>query len=374
MDLKLQDRIEFLGVLGEQCWPAWVNPYNGQVRLSYIDPQNIDTVEMSQVFPDQAVAVKLKSVTGRTGQTISVIREETDPRKKEFGRLVGDCFFWAVNKPPNASRGRSDLIQSFDFINVLEETLFDEADRIKMIKSFIWDVLIQGADEGTITEFLKKNKAPKPGSIRAHNEKVIWTAVAPDLKIQDSKSFFEVFKSYLATCQNRPDSWLGGGGKAYQTEADLMGEPTFKDLGVRQLFVKFALEDVCRYVLDCAVLRGSLVERDGKRFEPAVNMPEMVQKNLKLIVDALFTLCQALVLAVSNRWVTRETAANMFAAVAEKIGVDIDAAEEIKNAAAKAIEDGVTEDYAAREALVTELTTRIEARMSADKTAKGETA
>lgn len=368
MNLRLGKKVEFLGLLGEQCWPVWVNPYDGSVRLSYVDPVNIDVVETSLNFPEMAASVRLKGITGRSGQILSVIREEWDPRKREHGRLAGDCFYFAVNNPPNGTRGRSDLIASFDFISAFEEAIFDEIDRLRFIKAFIWDVELQGATEEDVREFLRKNKTPKPGSVRAHNERVKWEAVAPDLKMHDSQAFLSFLKSYLAATQNRPDSWFGSGGKAYQTEAALMGEPTFKDLGDRQRYVKYMVEYVLRFVLDQAVLHGVLSEPSGARYKVQVSMPEMVIKDLKSIVDGLFQLAQALMIAETQQWVSTGTATTVFASVAKRVGVEIDAAEEIEKAAKEGFDAGggvVTKDYAAREAIVDEIVARFERKGAA---------
>jgi len=360
MDLRLEKRVEFLGLLGEQCWPVQVNPYNGFVRLGYVDPANVDDVMVSESFPELAASVRLKGLGGRSGQVLSVIREEWDPRRREFGRLTGECFFFSLNNPPNGPRGRSDLISSFDYINAFEESLFDETDRVKLMKAFIWDATLQGATDEEIIDFLKHNKAPRPGSVRAHNERVTWQAVAPDLKMQDSKTFFDFLKSYLAACQNRPDSWLGSGGKAYQNEADLMGEPTFKDLASRQRYVQYMIEYVLRFVIDQAVLKGALTESEKKRFTVRVTMPEMASKFVKQVIDGIFTLAQALVIAESQAWVTKDTAAKIFSAVAQRVGIEIDAAEEVRKAAERTVSDGgITEDYAAREALIHEIVSRM---------------
>ena len=283
---------------------------------------------------------------------LPAIREETNMMRPEHGRLVGECFYFAINKPPNALRGRSDLIHLFDFINGFEEGIFDELDRIKLIKSFIWDVELEGADDKQIKDFLRDNRVPKSGSVRAHNERVKWNAVAPTMNQSDNKEFFSMMKTYLSACMNRPDSWLGSGGKAYQQEADLMGEPTFKDLGSRQRYVKYALEYMLRFVVDQAVLHKALSE-PKERFKISVDMPEMSTKDLKKIVDGLFALAQSLMIAEGQQWITAETASKIFANVAGQAGVDIDAAEEIKKAVKS--DGNVTEDYAAREAIVNEV-------------------
>jgi len=160
LDLRLEKKIEFLGLLGEQCWPVAVNQHTGKVWLSYVDPVNIDRVSTLRDFPEIAGQIRLKGTAGRTGKKIQVIREETNPMMAEHGRLVGDCFYFTVNNPPNGPRGRSDLIHLFDFINGFEEGLFDELDRIKLIKSFVWDVSLEGATDEEIKEFLRNNKTP----------------------------------------------------------------------------------------------------------------------------------------------------------------------------------------------------------------------
>ncbi|HNR13094.1 MAG TPA: hypothetical protein PKM59_07275 [Thermodesulfobacteriota bacterium] len=366
LDLRLRNRIEFLGLLGEQCWPVSVNRLNGMVFLSYVDPSNIQDVTLYRNYPEVIEFVRLRGTAGQAGPTLRAIREELDPRKREYGRLTGECFFFAINHPPNSPRGRSDFISQFDYINAMEESTFDELDRIKLMKSFIWDVMLKGASNEDITEFLRTNTAPKPGSVRAHNESVEWKAVSPDLKLYESKAFFDYMRSYISACQNRPTSWLGEGGKAYQTEADLMGEPTFKDLGERQLYVKNMIEFVLRFVLDQAILYGGL--REGEEpFEINVNMPEMQTKDLVKLVTALFTLSQSLMIAQSSGWISQETATELYATVAERIGFEIDAAAEIDKAAKTRVADGLTKDYAAREAMILDIVERIRKKDSGAK-------
>lgn len=362
-DLRLDKRIEFLGLLGEQCWPVTINPHNGRVWWSYVDPANIADVILVRNFPEMVAAVDLVGSGGRPGQRLTAVRTELDPRKAEFGRLVGDCFFLSVNNPPNAPRGRSDLIHVFDFINAFEEGLFDELDRLKQIKAFIWDVKMDGATPEEVEEFAKKLKTPKSGSVRVHNERMEWQAIAPDLKMGDNKNFFELMKSYLCACMNRPDSWLGSGGKAYQTEADLMGEPTFKDLGSRQRYVQYQMAYVGQFVVDQAVIHKTLPDR---KYKVLVNMPEMSTKDLKKIVDGLFTLAQGLMIAENQSWVTGETASKVFASVAGQTGIEVEAAEEIKKAAR---DPNMTEDYAAREARIKELEAKVAALKGAEEDA-----
>ncbi len=318
LDLRLEKRLEFLFLLGEQCWPAGVNPATGRVRLSYIDPANIREVTTVSRFPEIPDHVLVAGGLTEAEKKLSVIKakEATD---RAPVRLSGDCFFFSINNPPNDPRGRSDLIHLFDFINGFEEGLYDELDRLKLIKSFIWDVRLEGADDAEIRRFLSENKTPRAGSVRVHNERVSWEAVAPDLKMADNRSFFDLMKTYLAACMNRPDSWLGSGGKAYQTEAELMGVPTFKDLASRRRYVKHMLEYVLTFVLDQAAGYGALPPQ--RRYGVEVTMPPFTTRDWKETADGLLTLANALDLAAQKGWIPDDTAARLFSAAAGRMGI-----------------------------------------------------
>lgn len=339
---RLEKKITFHSLLGEQCWPVVVNPHNGRVHLSYVDPVNIAEVLTVPDFPEIPAEIKLVGASGTRGKSLVAIRECMNPRRPDYGRLVGECFFMSINNPPNGSRGRSDLIHLFDILNGFEEGLFDELDRIKFIKAYIWDVLVEGADDETIRVYEKKyGKPPKPGTVRFHNERVKWTAEAPQLNAADSKQMYDLLKTYIAACMNRPDSWFGSGAKAYQTESELRGEPTFKDLGSRQRYWKYELEYVLRFVLDQAILSGRLREPDGGFF-PEIHMPDVSAKDFQKTVNALSVLSQALMIAETQKWITRETAAKLYAAAASQAGVEIDSAEEMEKIGETS---DVTEDY-----------------------------
>jgi len=334
------------------------SPVNGRVRLGYVDPVNIADVHTVRGYPEVCAAVELTGRGGRKGPILAAVREESDPRKESHGRLTGEVFYWAINRPPNSPRGRSDLVANLDFIHAFEESMFQELDRLGLMKAFIWDVTLQGADEEQIREFLRENRTPKPGSTRAHNERVSWQAVSPDLAMADTKNFFDMMRTYLAACQHRPDSWFGSGGKAYQTEADLMGEPTFRDLESRQAYVAHMLRTVFRFVLDQAVIHKAIPPGD---YEAEANLPEIARSLRKEDAETFSALFDTLAAAEDRGWITRRRAATLFADMAHNIGMTWDAADEL---AETVMADGerIPRDYEGMEALMREIEARIEAR------------
>lgn len=316
MDIAMGKRIEFFFLLGELCLPVAVNPISGIADLSYIDPQNISNVYCVPGYPEKARSIRIAGSGGGTGKHLQVVA------KDKTGRLQGDCFYFSINNPPNDPRGRSDLVHLFDFINVFEEQLYGSVERSHMLDSFVWDVKINGADENAIRQFLANTTTPKPGSIRAHNQNVEWRAETPSFQAQDRRAHFDLIKMYLAACMNRPDSWFGSGGKAYQTEADLMGEPTFKDLEERQRLVKHILEEILQFQIDQAVSRKILQDKKDEPLKAVVTMPEMRSRDSNRIANTMNTAAQALTLAQNNQWIGGEEAAKAFKTVTEQLGVE----------------------------------------------------
>jgi hypothetical protein len=338
------DRFETWYLLGELALIAHVNPVNGRVTISDIDPANITDVLTVPQFPGIPAAVELASP--RTSRRLAAIREDNQPTSRSRGRLVGEVFYEALNKPPTAARGRSDLLAVFDFIESFEQGLFDELDRARFLKNFVWDVTLEGADDEQIRKYLQDQGAPKPGSVRAHNERVKWQAVAPQLNAQENKALFDTIKSYVAASQNRPDAWLGGGGKAYQNEADLMGEPTFMDLESRQSRNKTLLADLGRFAVDQAILHGEIPDGD---YVVGVDTPDLGGRDMTRVGQSLSQLSTALSVAEEQRWCRKETAARIWASLASETGVSVDPDAEMASMPAPGSgDDQVTEDYRRR--------------------------
>jgi len=333
------------GLLGEQCWPVTVNPHNGHVTLGYEDPAGIKSVFVSGTNKKLAVQVAMQGTAGRPGKKYATIRVDKNFRSKTYGRLVGDCFFFAMNKPPNSPRGRSDFLTLFDWIDGLERYGYNYLERAEFLLNFVWDVLLKGMNEDQIREWLQNNSAPDPGSLRAHNENVEWNVVAPDMKAHDVTKGFDMGKSFIMGAARRPDSWWGGGGKAYQTEAEQFGQVPIKDLDERQRYYKSILEFVIRFQVDQAVIAGRLSEEKAATgFE--VSMPEISKKDLTKLINGVPQLATALAVAETNGWIMGESAAKIFATIMGQLGVEIDVQAEMEAAREKTDDGGqVTEDY-----------------------------
>ncbi len=342
MALKYPEKAMWLSILGEQCWPVEVNPYNGFVRLRYEDPSLIKDVWVNPMNAEQIMQVEMMGLSGRTGVKYAVIRKDYNASAKTFDRLVGNCFFLAINKPPNAARGRSDFMALVDWIDSLERYGYNYLERAEFMLNFVWDVMLKGMNPDQIREWLRDNPPPEPGSIRAHNENVEWNAVVPDFKAQDFKSGFDMGKGFIMGASGRPASWFGEGGKAYQTEADQFGQVPVVDLEQRQEFHRFQIGQIIQFVIDQAVIHGMLSkEKAAAGF--TVTMPEVSKRDLAKMGNVIPNLTASLALAVTNKFIRRETAIQIYAFVAGYLGYQVDAQAEIDAAAAAPPDDEV--DY-----------------------------
>lgn len=342
--IEFPDLMMWLSVLGEQCWPVDVNPINGAVEILYADPSTIKDVHVLSRNSKQPVRVDLMGSGGRPGKKMPIIRKDSGPLSSTYNRMVGECFFWSINHPPNAVRGRSDFLTLFDWIDSLERYGYNYLERAEFMLNYVWDVLLKGMNDEEIRQWLKDNPAPEPGSMRAHNDQVEWKAVSPDLKAADFTGGFDMGKAFIMGAAGRPDSWFGSGGKAYQTEAEQFGQVPIKDFDERQALIGAISEDITQFAVDQAVITGRLSEKKAEAGF-TVNMPEISKKNLKDAMNAVPQFTTALTLAENQGWITRETSARLFAMVAGQMGFEYDADEELKNTKPKSEEDEGGEDY-----------------------------
>jgi len=340
--LKLTPRVRALGLLGEQCYIAHVNEASGFVRLGYLDPRQIGSVVMDPDNPEQPIGVVTKrDDKGRywkyrvvvLGDDAELFTQRTAQiRAEDF--TDGECLLYQVNKFPDGSRGRSDLLGQMDWLDAYDGFLFDEIDRISYLRSFVWDVKLTGADDGKVKQFDKDFKAPAPNSKFVHNDSVELKAVAPELQAADTSESARLLRNHVLGGATVPEHWFGGGGDVNRAAASEMGEPTFKVYTARQSMLKLMLEEIGRFVLWKAVDAGKPDWSDEKWKVTAV-FPELVSKDLTKFAAAMSQVATAVILLIDNNLLTQERGLQLIADIASRFGQEIDAAAELEKARAE---------------------------------------
>ena len=141
LDTTIDENTMELGLFGELTLPVWVNKINGHVKLGYIDPSLIVKVLKSKKYPRSNEKLIYKVPRGRKERVREIVTTDRNIKSKTFGKLMGDCFFFTINKPINATRGRSDLLSLADWLDGHDQFLFARLERAFLLNSFIWDVM-----------------------------------------------------------------------------------------------------------------------------------------------------------------------------------------------------------------------------------------
>lgn len=337
--LKLPPRVRALGLLGEQCYIAHVNLGNGMVRLGYLDPRQIGTIVMDPDNPEQPIGVVTKKDShGKVHKyKVIVLGEDSELFTARTVKIRaddfqdGECFLFQVNKFPDGSRGRSDLLGQMDWLDAYDGFLFNELDRMDYLRSLVWDVKLTGADEAAVAKFDKEFKAPAPNSKFVHNDGVELKAVTPSLQAADTSESARLLRNHVLGGATVPEHWFGGGGDVNRAAAGEMGEPTFKVYSARQGILKLMLQDIGRYVLLKAARTGEPDWSDD-RWKVTARFPELVNKDLTKFAAAMSAVATTVVLMIDNGILTQETALRLIADVAARFGQEIDAEAELKAA------------------------------------------
>ena len=340
-------RLTKLNIMGELVIPVQVNGL-GDVRLGMIDPTHI-----TKVTPDPLTMrpgqVHLSQEAARSaGKPVLEVIRYND---KE-GRLVGDCFYQMINSADVNLRGVSEYFTASDWFDVYDETMKSASDRAKLGLNYIWDVTLTGENEKGIKKWTKAQKPPKPNSLRVHNEKVKWQALAPNLGAYEISRHGKDLKTLIMGGFGLPNHWFGSGDDANLATAAVMAEPTRKALKRKTRQFTYLLTDILRFVLTQKVGRdvpgGLPADFDPLANNFEITVPDIGGPDVAKIGSAMQQITSAVVLAQDNDLVGDDTARTIFASVAGLTGVAVDPAEEEKRIEAenetKAKEDGEKRD------------------------------
>jgi len=348
MDIKLAKKMRELALYGEQCYPTFVNEHSGHVRLGYLDPALIETVVMDPDNPEQPIGIVTckdrKGVAHRYKVIINgpedVFTQRTTAIRDTF--TDGEAFYFTINDLSNGRRGRSDLLAQADWLDGYDQFLFGELDRAQFMRAFVWDVELKGATPEEVKARAREIAPPSPGSVRVHNDAEAWNAVTPGLQAQESSENARLFRNHVLGGRTIPEHWYGGGGDVNRAVGAEMGEPTFKTFSMRQRDAKHILETIGVYVLRMKYLadhNGQEPDLEDDAFEVEAVFPEMTARDTSKYAAALQQVVIAASLALEKRLITQETAVKIINAISGRLGIEIDAEDELKNTAAAGAKD-----------------------------------
>jgi hypothetical protein len=338
MDIKLVKKVRELSMYGEQCYPTFVNEYSGAVRLGYLDPCLISTVVVDPDNAEQPIGIithlTKKGVSKRYKVIVNGAEEEIFTQRTIAIRDTftdGECFYFKINDLASGRRGRSDLLSQIDWLDSYDQFLFGELDRVQFLRAFMWDVTLTGANEDEVKKKAASIRAPKPGSVRVHNDAETWKAESPSLESSDSETSAKLFRNHVLGGSTIPEHWFGGGGDVNRSTSESMGDPTFKIMSLRQAFIGYMLAEMGRYVIRQWEIAHTGREPDLSEsvYDFTVQFPEMVAKDTTRYAAALQQVTQAVSLAITDKLLSVKTGIQIIESIAGQLGVRFDAEKEL---------------------------------------------
>ena len=324
MDDEIDVNVLELGIFGELFLPVWVNKIDGAVKLGYIDPTSVQKVLKDKYNPK--LTRKITYMRKRTEIVLDVINMDKKLRSSTYGYRVGDCFFFHINKVSAAKRGRSDLLTLSDWIDGHDQFLFARLERAFLLNTFIWDITCEGMNEAELTAFVQKLSLPKAGSIRAHNEKVVWKTESPKLESADASGEVALFKNQILGGAGFPGHWFAEGDKTTRATALEMSLPTLKKLKSRQRYIKSMLKQMINFVIDQAIVAGTLKKNVDRRFR--ITPSPIISRDNKGTITAIGNLVDGLSAAVERKWISDKNAKRVFNTVVSQLGSDIESSDQ----------------------------------------------
>ena len=325
LDVRFRDLVRDEGIFGELALRRAVNDASGHSRLGLIDGFRIKDVILNKdnaLLDDHLILYNPEA--GKEDETLRVVNWSDE----DGGKWEGEAHFFAINRVTGQKRGTPDLFAIADFIDGWDQLLFNSLERSGLINAFVFDVTLQGADDAVVQQWLTTHsEAPRPGSVRVHNEKEVWNALAPQLGAQDVMSIGRAIKNAALGGAGMPEAWFAEGDSASRATLAAQGDPTYRMLQSRQKHVKQMAKTLIGAALQGQIGKGLKESRaNGKSIRPdfRVVMPDISAKDTSTLSAALPQVSAALSTAIQEQWIDRVSSRSVFISMVNQLGVELD--------------------------------------------------
>ena len=326
----LETYIQDLFLNGELVVPASVNNISGAVRLGYIDPTNISKVITNPKNMREVTALELRQPDSAETTSMKVIQPDIENKNADtYLKLSGEVLYFRLNKVMNQSRGHSELLQVLDWIDGLDQFLFNNLEGGTLRNAFFYWLKMTGK---TQVEIDKMTVAPPhPGTVRITNEKADWEVITPDLKAADNAETTRLFKNFILAGKGYPEHWFADGGQTNLATAGEMGIPTMRMLKAKQNTVKNIIKFIAQFVVDQALIYKSLKLEKDEYVKIDITAYDFERKDAAVLAAGFVQTVTALSVARSKGWVSDESAKKVVDGMLKKHGIEIDQSETIES-------------------------------------------
>jgi hypothetical protein len=326
--LRGRELLNFLSLTGELILPVVPNPITGRPVFGFIEPYTVQDIipDPNNVLIPDTLLLKPENGGGE-GKRLKIMR--VNPGSD---RMEGEVFYFRINGLPNSLRGRGDLLPLADWLDLYDQYMFAEVERLQLMSAFVWDWKVTGLKTKAQTDAkLAEFPTPKPGSVFIHNENEELNARTPDLKATDRSEVARLLRTHIAGSLGFPLSYLG---EMDSNRATIEGQNDvmLKTPAARQKEFSRIIGTLAEYVIQSTKAKnpGLFKGTDGVGFKVVV--PEIAAKDIARVGQVVSSVIQGLDTAMTNKTMSRKAAVGITIALVKHLGVELDPMEIIEEA------------------------------------------
>jgi hypothetical protein len=343
---RLYERVRDVGLTGEgvRRLPKTALDVNGETekfrpgffRGAAVLPHYVQAVHVDPWDAERLVRLTLRPgmFNAATAQELELKILCRDYYGATAGRITGDVNFLAVNRQVGQSRGTSDLVTALDWVDLHDQMLVNDNERLLEATKYLFSITLENADDAAIKKYaneLKKIKM-KAATKHVHGPEEKWELLTPNLNLGESHDLSEATFEYGWGALGLPKGWYVDAEYASTASAHQQAAPAYQWSRTRRRQIMGWILLEARYALQVAAEAGrldvpyrhlgcKLISRDPNRdqYEPAANA-------LKGIADAFTT-------AIAGGFANVKDAQKVFREFAGGFGLELMTPEEAEQAA-----------------------------------------
>lgn len=271
MDQRIPNMCRNFSIFGENSPSLFVDA-TGRVEVGHIDPLSIKKVNVSATNCEETISLEVAGPEGKNITLRIVHKDRAGGAAKELpkiygnvkperlkGKIVGECFFWAVNRPSGAMRGVSDLYRISDSIEVTDDMIFQMADRAELSNRLVFKWTVKGATQAQILAWMDPNSeegwpTPENGSNLFQNDKITCEPWHPEINAAEHAEAVKTSLLPVAAGSFTSIHDFGTGEDVNRASAYEMNSPRDKFYTERQSYVISCVQDLLEFVRDQALI------------------------------------------------------------------------------------------------------------------------
>lgn len=238
--------------------------------------------------------------------------------------VQGLAFAWFENRPDGAKRGRSELLNILDYVDIHDELLWTDMEISRLLRMFILDVKIEGV--GTADEIRKQleemglTSPPDKPKVIGHNEKVEVQLLQGSIAKTASDKLEQIVVKNIYGAKGMPEHFSGSGSDTNLATAQAQELVPMKRLRRKQMVFHNRFRRLVEVSIELRLRAGAKVED----VEFVLTHSEVGGKDKTRGSEVLTKVVTAMSLAVTDQLLSREAANKVIVETVREVGYTID--------------------------------------------------